>query len=108
MFEGANVLLRDVVGLAVAPLEGAETARVLGGVEGCRSQVERDLWVLLWAGRLDGCGRHLDILDRGLDNAMCPAFLSRDGKVTSRGTLCTEPSSCNTNHVERCIRTKPL
>ena len=35
-------------------------------------------------------------------------FLSRDGKVTSRGTLCTEPSSCNTNHVERCIRTMPL
>ena len=34
--------------------------------------------------------------------------LSRDGKVTSRGTLCTEPSSCNTNHVERCIRTMPL
>ena len=34
--------------------------------------------------------------------------LSRDGKVTSRGTLCTEPSSCNTNHVERCIRTVPL
>ena len=34
--------------------------------------------------------------------------LSRDGKVTSRGTLCTEPSSCNTNHVERCIRTTPL
>ena len=35
-------------------------------------------------------------------------LLSRDGKVTSRGTLCTEPSSCNTNHVERCIRTMPL
>ena len=35
-------------------------------------------------------------------------ILSRDGKVTSRGTLCTEPSSCNTNHVERCIRTMPL
>ena len=35
-------------------------------------------------------------------------FVSRDGKVTSRGTLCTEPSSCNTNHVERCIRTMPL
>ena len=34
--------------------------------------------------------------------------VSRDGKVTSRGTLCTEPSSCNTNHVERCIRTMPL
>ena len=34
--------------------------------------------------------------------------MSRDGKVTSRGTLCTEPSSCNTNHVERCIRTMPL
>ena len=34
--------------------------------------------------------------------------LSRDGKVTSRGTLYTEPSSCNTNHVERCIRSKPL
>ena len=34
--------------------------------------------------------------------------LSRDGKVTSRGTLCTEPSSFNTNHVERCIRTMPL
>ena len=35
-------------------------------------------------------------------------IMSRDGKVTSRGTLCTEPSSCNTNHVERCIRTMPL
>ena len=35
-------------------------------------------------------------------------LMSRDGKVTSRGTLCTEPSSCNTNHVERCIRTMPL
>ena len=34
--------------------------------------------------------------------------LSRDGKVTSRETLCAEPSSCNTNHVERCIRTMPL
>ena len=34
--------------------------------------------------------------------------VSRDGKVTSRGTLCTEPSSFNTNHVERCIRTMPL
>ena len=34
--------------------------------------------------------------------------MSRDGKVTFRGTLCTEPSSCNTNHVERCIRTMPL
>ena len=37
-----------------------------------------------------------------------PVDVSRDGKVTSRGTLCTEPSSCNTNHVERCIRTMPL
>ena len=77
LFEGAYVLLRDVVGLAEAPLEGAETACVLGGVESCRSQVERDLRVLLWTGRLDGCGRHLDILDCGFDNAMCPAFLLR-------------------------------
>ena len=45
MFKGAYVLLHDVVGLAVAPLEGAEAACVLGGVESCRSQVERHHWV---------------------------------------------------------------
>ena len=37
-------------------------------------------------------------------NRRLRVLLSRDGKVTSRGTLSTEPSSCNTNHVERCIR----
>ena len=35
-------------------------------------------------------------------DAMVSAFM------TSRGTLYTEPSSFNTNHVERCIRTMPL
>ena len=53
----------------------------------------------------------LDVPKQEIDmnKAFTDAFnMSRDGKVTSRGTLCTEPSSCNTNHVERCIRTMPL
>ena len=101
---GAAVVVNVVAALAVG--EDLDPLDETGGVRSGRRQR---------VGGVRECGRPSRWLGEGAQRAgeilhvvLCGHVVSRDGKVTSRGTLCTEPSSCNTNHVERCIRTMPL
>ena len=104
---GAAVVVDVVAALAVG--EDLDALDEAGGVGRGRGQRVGAVRVPDAEGDLDGLG-----VDEGRAAGQRDAAdprgcgVSRDGKVTSRGTLCTEPSSCNTNHVERCIRTMPL
>ena len=51
--------------------------------------------------------KNIEIVDVGSENNEAPK-VSRDGKVTSRGTLSTEPSSCKYQPRRKVYTVKPL